>query len=116
MRYMLLICSDEKQEAEMSPDEMGPLLEGFMQFSAEVQPVCEGSNRLQPTTAATTVRVRDGKTVTTDGPFAETKEAIGGYYMIDVANLDEAIAWASEIPSATYGSVEIRPVWEPEEY
>jgi len=78
--------------------------------------VCRGSERLQPASTATTVRVRGGKTATTDGPFAETKEAVGGYYEIDVKNLDEAIAWAAKIPTAEYGSIEIRPIWEPEDY
>ena len=118
MRYMLLICADEKEEAEMSPEAMGEMLGNYMKFTEELQAAgaFEGSDRLQPTTTATTVRVRDGKTATTDGPFAETKEALGGYYMINVKDLDEAIAWAAKIPSAAMGSVEIRPIWSPEDY
>ena len=65
--------------------------------------------RLQPTTTATTVRVREGKTLTTDGPFAETREQLGGYYILDCKDLDEAIQWASKIPSARWGSIEVRP-------
>ena len=62
------------------------------------------------------MRVRDGKCTTTDGPFAETKEAIGGFYLINVPNLDEAIGWAQKIPSATYGTIEVRPIWEEEDF
>jgi hypothetical protein len=65
---------------------------------------------LQPTTTATTVRVRDGKTITSDGPFTETKEQIGGYYLFECKDLDEAISWAARIPSATNGSIEVRPI------
>lgn len=71
-----------------------------------------GGEALQPTATATTVQVRDGKTLTTDGPFAETKEQMGGYYMIDVENLDEAIQWAAKIPGAAHGSIEVRPILE----
>lgn len=118
MRYMLLICADENEEAELTPEAMGELMENYMKFSAEIEAagVYEGSDRLQPTASATTVRVRDGKTVTTDGPFAETKEALGGYYKINVKDLDEAIAWAAKIPTAADGTIEIRPIWEPEDY
>ena len=69
-----------------------------------------GGNALQPTTTATTVRVRDGKTITSDGPFTETKEQIGGYYLFECKDLDEAISWAARIPSATNGSIEVRPI------
>jgi hypothetical protein len=69
-----------------------------------------GGERLQPTATATTVRVRDGKTLTTDGPFAETKEQIGGFYLIEAKDIDEAIAIAARIPSARYGCVEVRPI------
>ena len=69
------------------------------------------SNRLAPTSAASTVRVRDGEEVVTDGPFAETKEQLGGYYLIDVADLDAALAWAARCPGASHGVVEVRPVW-----
>ncbi len=71
-----------------------------------------GGEALQPTSTATTVRVRDGKTLTTDGPFAETKEQLGGFYMVKADNLDEAIAWAAKIPGAKNGSIEVRPVME----
>jgi hypothetical protein len=74
--------------------------------------VNRGGEALQPTSTATTVRVRDGKTVTTDGPFAETKEQLGGYYLFECKDLDEAIQWAAKIPGAKFGSIEVRPIWE----
>jgi hypothetical protein len=74
--------------------------------------VLQGGERLQPTTDATTVRVRDGEVLTSDGPFAETKEQIGGYYVIDCKNLDEAIEVAAKVPGARVGSIEVRPIWE----
>jgi hypothetical protein len=118
MRYMLLIHSPESYYATLTQEQMGQLMAGYGKFHQELEAagVLRASDRLQPTHAATTVRVRNGKTGTTDGPFAETKEAFGGYYLIDVANLDEAVAWAAKIPTAKYGSVEVRPIWEPEDY
>lgn len=117
MRYLLMIYANEADERNMDPAELGQLMEGYGRFTEEIVTagVMQASERLRPTGDATCVRVRDGKATTTDGPFAETKEAIGGYYLIDVANLDEAIAWARKIPTATYGTVEIRPIWEMEE-
>ena len=73
--------------------------------------VLRGSNRLRPTSAATTVRVANGRTQALDGPFAETKEQLGGYYMIDVPDLDAALAWAARCPGAQYGGIEVRPIW-----
>jgi hypothetical protein len=72
----------------------------------------QAGEALEPTTTATTVRVRDGETVTTDGPFAETKEALGGFYLVDARDLDEAIELAARIPAAKHGSIEVRPIWE----
>jgi hypothetical protein len=117
MRYMLMIYSNEADEAKMAPADMGKLMEDYGTFTEELigSGAMEGAERLQPIASATTIRVRDGKTVTTDGPFAETKEQIGGYYLIEAADLDAAIAWAAKIPTARYGSVEVRPIWEMEE-
>ena len=70
------------------------------------------ADRLRPTQTAKTVRVRNGQPQTTDGPFAETKEQLGGFYMIDVETFDEALAWAARVPPAKYGSIEVRPVWD----
>ena len=118
MRYLLLICSEESGYEKMSQEAMGELMAAFGGFHEEISAagVVQGSQRLQPTSKATTVRVRNGKATTTDGPFAETKEQVGGFYEIDVKNLDEAIAWAEKIPTAAYGSIEVRPIWEPEDY
>lgn len=115
MRYMLLINSEESYYETVSEAEMGQLMADYMAFEKEAGDIVEASHRLQPTPTATTVRVRNGDISTTDGPFAETKEAFGGYYLIDVKDLDEAIAWAAKIPTAAYGSVEVRPVWEMDE-
>jgi hypothetical protein len=114
MRYMLLINSDESGYATMTEEDGTKLMAAYGEFTSDLKKAgaLVGSDRLQPTTTATTVRVRDGKTLTTDGPFAETKEQFGGYYTIEVKDLDEALTWAAKVPSATYGSVEVRPVWE----
>lgn len=114
MRYLLMICTDESYYSTLTEEDMGSLMQAYGAFDAEIEAagICESSYRLQPTSTSTTVRVRDGKTAMTDGPFTETKEAMGGYYLIDVPNLDEATAWAAKIPSAKYGSVEVRPIWE----
>lgn len=114
MRYMLMIHTDEAEEAEMSEADMGQLMEEYGRFTEELSQsgAMLGSDRLRPTSSATCVRVREGKTLTTDGPFADIKEQFGGYYAIEAANLDEAIAWAAKIPSSKYGCVEVRPIWE----
>ena len=109
MRYLLLIYQDEK-DADMSPEAMGQW-EAFTQEVTGAK-VYEDGRALQPISTATTVRVRDGETVTTDGPFAETKEQLGGFYLLNCDNLDEAIAYAAKIPSAPTGSIEVRPVME----
>ncbi len=114
MKYMLLINSEESFYESVTEEQIGEIMAGYGRFTEELEAAGANveSNRLQPTSTATTVRVRDGKTATTDGPFAETKEQLGGYYVIDVPNLDDAIAFAAKIPSAEYGSVEVRPIWE----
>jgi hypothetical protein len=116
MRYLLLIYSNEAAGAQASPAEQEAVMEAYWAFTNEVNEagVNLGGEALQPTSTATTVRVRDGKTLTTDGPFAETKEQLGGYYIVKADNLDEAIAWAAKIPGAQVGSIEVRPIveWE----
>ena len=114
MHYMLLINGEEALEDAMKPEEMGAMMEAYGKFGAEAEAagIMRGSERLRPVCDATTVRVRDGKMLTTDGPFAETKEQFGGYYHIEVADLDVAIEWAAKIPSVAYGSVEVRPIWD----
>ncbi len=114
MRYVLMICTEEAAEAAMSPDEGSAEMAGYMAFGEEMgaRGVLQGGERLRPTTDATTVRVRDGEVLTSDGPFAETKEQIGGYYVVECKDLDEAIEVAAKIPGARHGSVEVRPIWE----
>lgn len=116
MRYLLLIYAEESIDDTMTEAEMGQLMAGYAKFGqeAEAAGIIEASERLCPISSATTIRNRDGKTAVTDGPFAETKEALGGFYVINVKDLDEANAWAAKIPSAAYGSVEVRPIWEME--
>ncbi len=114
MRYILLICTEEAGFEAMSPEERFAMDAAYRDFTEEQagRGVLQGGERLRPTTDATTVRVRDGEVLTSDGPFAETKEQIGGYYMVDCKNLDEAIEIAARIPAAGHGSIEVRPIWE----
>jgi hypothetical protein len=107
MQYLLLIYENEKRFAKgYDPAEMAE----YGAFGKEFAKAIVGGNALQPTTAATTVRLRDGKRLTTDGPFAETKEQLGGYYLIEARDLDEAIGVAGKIPAARFGSIEVRPI------
>jgi hypothetical protein len=112
MQYALLIYDDEQRLAAMSEDEGNAMHGAFAAYSGQLRSsgAMKGGDALQSTQTATTVRVRDGETLTTDGPFAETKEALGGFYLIDAASLDEALEWAAKIPSAVHGSIEVRPV------
>ena len=114
MRYALLICTEDKRQAEMSEDEAGAQTAAYMAWGEEMggRGVLQGGERLRPTTSATTVRVRDGEVLTSDGPFAETKEQLAGFYLVDCKDLDEAIEVASKIPGAAQGSIEVRPIWE----
>jgi hypothetical protein len=112
MQYMLLIYDDEKLWAKMTEAEKGKIFGEYRQLTLEIKNSgqYQAGNPLQPTSMATTVRVRNGKRLTTDGPFAETKEQLGGYYIIEAKNLDEAIAIAGRVPSARAGSIEVRPI------
>ena len=112
MKYMLLIYSDEQRWQRMADDERNAIYGEYFAYSDELAKsgALVAGAPLQPTAAATTVRVRDDETLTTDGPFAETKEQLGGYYLIDVETLDEALEWAAKIPSAKAGTIEVRPV------
>jgi hypothetical protein len=114
MRYALLICADEKAGEARSPEEGQASLNEYLAFGDEMtkRGVLQGGARLRPTTDATTVRVRDGEVLTSDGPFAETKEQMGGFYLVDCKDLDEAIDVASKIPGARTGTIEVRPIWE----
>ena len=113
MQYMILIYDDEKVWADMPKEQSDRLFGAYMAYSEEMSKagVMRAGDALKPIATATTVRVRDGKTLTTDGPFAETKEQLGGYYLIDVPNLDDALAWAARCPGAGHGTVEVRPAW-----
>jgi hypothetical protein len=114
MRYLLLICTEEANDLAMSPDEAVARMARYGAFGEEMgrRGVLQGGARLHPTSDATTVRVRDGEVLTFDGPFAETKEQMGGYYVVDCKDLDEAIEVAAKIPGASEGSIEVRPIWE----
>ncbi len=111
MQYMALIYTDPAMTPEMGAN-MNEAYFAFTQRAREAG-VMKAGDALQPTTTATSVRVRNGKTEMMDGPFAETKEHLGGYYLFDCADLDEAVKWAARIPGAAYGTVEVRPlvVW-----
>jgi hypothetical protein len=110
----MLICNDENATLAISEAEQQAVLAGYGTFQAEMgaRGLLEGGARLRPTSDATTVRVVDDEVLTGDGPFAETKEQIGGYYIADCKDLDEAIEVASKIPHAKYGTIEVRPIWE----
>jgi hypothetical protein len=110
MQYLLTIYEDEKRWANMGKAEADAEMSGYGAFGEEFKGAIKGGNALQPTNTATTVRVRDGKRLTTDGPFAETREQLGGYYLVEAADLDAAIAMAAKIPGARSGSVEVRPI------
>ena len=114
MRYIILIYGDESGADHVSEAQMAEVMGAYNAYTAEIRSkgVFESGEALHPTKSATTVRVRDGKTLTTDGPFAETKEALGGYYVLNCKDLDEAILWASKCPGSWWGSVEVRPVME----
>ena len=114
MKYLLMIYTNEQQDAQRTPEEQEANMGEYFAFTNEIREagVMLGGEALQSTTTATTVRVRQGQTASTDGPFAETKEQLGGYYLLDCENLDEAIKWAAKIPGAREGSIEIRPLWE----
>jgi hypothetical protein len=112
MQYMLLIYGDENGRESMGEEERGQIFQAYGAFTQELQSngAMVAGDALQPTQTATTVRVRNDETLTTDGPFAETKEQLGGYYLVEASSLDEAIEWAAKIPGARHGSVEVRPV------
>ena len=110
MKYMALIYGNEEAWDALSEEEQQRVSERYMALARE--PVTVGGDELEDPDTATTVRVRDGETLTTDGPFAETKEQLGGYYLIDCASLDEALEFAARIPAAERGAVEVRPVVE----
>jgi hypothetical protein len=114
VRYALLIYANEQEWASQSQEETEAQFQEYMAFTKDIvdRGINKGGEALQATSTATTVRVRDGETVTTDGPFAETKEQLGGFYILECKDLDEAVEAAARIPDVRRGSIEIRPVME----
>ncbi|HEX9342936.1 MAG TPA: YciI family protein [Actinomycetota bacterium] len=114
MRYALLIYGSEAAMATATEAETQAEFDAYNSFTKEIvdRGLMQGGEALQPTSTATTVQVRNGETLTTDGPFAETKEQLGGFYLVDCRDLDEAIATAAKIPGAKSGSIEVRPIME----
>ena len=112
MKYLLLIYDREADWEAISQADQGKIFQEYGQYTSDIKKSGHhlAGEALQPISTATTVRVQNGKTVTTDGPFAETREQLGGFYMVEAKDLDEAIALAARIPSARIGSIEVRPV------
>jgi hypothetical protein len=113
MNYLLLIYTNEAEEAALDESALKKMVGEYTEFTKSIVQAGQfkAGDRLKPVSTASTVRVRNGKAAVTDGPFAETREQLGGYYMIEAKNLDEATAIAARIPGARYGSIEVRPIW-----
>jgi hypothetical protein len=113
MQYLLMLYQNEQMWPKMSKAEQAEGVAAYGAYTEALKKagVLVGSNRLQPTANGTTVRVKEGKTQVLDGPYADSKEQLGGYYLIDVADLDAAISWAARCPGASHGAVEVRPSW-----
>ena len=114
MKYMLLMYANESQTTQMTPEETKNIMQDWFDFMKEGREagVLLSNSGLAPTTSSTTVRVRDGQTMLTDGPFAETHEQLGGFSLLECQDLDEALRWAARVPHARYGSVEVRALWD----
>jgi hypothetical protein len=114
MEYMLLIHADPAGFAALSEAESAAAMAAYAAYTEALTKagVIRGSNRLRPSDMSTTVRVRGGKTEVLDGPFIETREQLGGYFLVDVPDLDAALGWAARCPGASHGTVEVRPVWD----
>ena len=117
MEYLALIYADEGGWERLSDDEREAAYEQYAEFASAAREagVLGEGEELGPTSAATTVRVRDGRQLVTDGPYAEVKESLGGYFILDCQSFDEAVSWAARIPAASHGAVEVRPVHVDEE-
>jgi hypothetical protein len=113
MQYLLLIYSNEAAMQSASEAEMGQAMAAYGAYTEAMSKagVMVGANRLRPVSTATTVRTSGGKTQVLDGPYAETKEQLGGYYLIDVPDLDTALSWAERCPGSAMGTIEVRPIW-----
>jgi hypothetical protein len=118
MNYLLMIYNNEAETAAMNEDARKKMMAEYTEFTKSIVQSghFKAGDRLRPVSTASTVRVRDGKAAIADGPFAETREQLGGYYLIDAKSLDEATAIAGRIPGAKYGSIEVRPIWPPIAY
>ncbi len=115
MQYLCLIYEAEKLSSQRNEEEMGAVIAAYGEFTQALKGAGKmvAGDALEPVATATTVQVRDGKVLHTDGPFAETKEQLGGYYLIEADDLDDALAWAAKIPTSKTGSIEVRPLWTP---
>ncbi len=113
MQYLLLLHAEEAGWDNMPAEHQQQGIAAYMAYSEALSKagVLKGSNRLRPVATATTVRIADGKTQVLDGPYADSKEQLGGYYLIDVPDLDAALSWAAKCPGASHGTVEVRPIW-----
>jgi hypothetical protein len=113
MQYLLLIHSNEAAMQAMPQDALARMHAAYMAYTEALTQagVVVSGNRLRPVSSTTTVRVVDGKTQVLDGPYAETKEQLAGYYLIDVPDLDAALSWAARCPGASVGAIEVRPIW-----
>ncbi len=113
MQYLLMLYSDPAGFARMTPTDQQQAMAAYMAFTEALKKAGAyvGSNRLQPTSAATTVRVANGKSQVLNGPYADSKEQLGGYFLIDAPDLDSALSWAARCPGASHGVIEVRPVW-----
>ena len=113
MKYMLLIYGDEEKMRAIPKEDAAKMMPAYMAYTEALKKagVLLGGDRLQFTSTATTVRIRDGKTSVVNGPYAEAKEQLAGYYLIDAPDMDSALSWASRCPGASAGSVEVRPLW-----
>src|SRR5690349_13204405 len=114
MKFLAIIYNDESSYATATQDEIGAIFAAHGKFGEDAGKagVLLGGEGLEPTAAATTVRVRDGERMLTDGPYAETKEQLGGYYLLECKDLDDALTWAAQIPEAKTGAIEVRPVMD----
>ncbi|MED5620622.1 YciI family protein [Ideonella sp. BN130291] len=113
MEYLLLIHAEEAEGNTLSPGEMAERMAAYGAYTEALAKagVMRGANRLRSADTGTTVRLRSGKTEVLNGPYAETREQLGGYYLIDVPDLDTALAWAARCPGASHGTMEVRPIW-----
>jgi len=113
VEYLLMLYADDSQFMAMKPADQEQAMAAYRSYTEALKAAgaLKGLNRLQPTTAATTVQVANGKTQVLNGPYADSKEQLGGYYLIDAPDLDSALSWAARCPGASHGIVEVRPVW-----